>query len=64
MENLKFNVAISDMMIFINECYKVKSLNKKYIYNFLIILSCFAPHICEEINFNILKNKTSINFSK
>ena len=45
-----FNVAISDMMIFINACYNSDKLNKEYMHNFLIILSCYAPHLAEELN--------------
>ena len=45
-----FNVAISDMMIFINTCYNSNELNKEYMHNFLIVLSCYAPHLAEELN--------------
>lgn len=45
-----FNVAISDMMIFINACYNSKVLNKEYMHNFLTVLSCYAPHLAEELN--------------
>ncbi len=45
-----FNVAISDMMIFINACYNSKVLNKEYMHNFLSVLSCYAPHLAEELN--------------
>lgn len=45
-----FNVAISDMMIFINACYGLDKLNKEYMHNFLIVLSCYAPHLAEELN--------------
>ena len=49
-EKGNLNVAISDMMVFINSCYSVEKLNKKYLHNFLIVLSCFAPHLAEELN--------------
>jgi leucyl-tRNA synthetase len=45
----KFNTAISQMMIFINECYPNDSLPREYLEAFTIILSCFAPHMAEEI---------------
>jgi len=48
-ENLRFNTAISAMMILVNEAYKWEILPKYVIREFLIILNPFAPHISEEI---------------
>ena len=48
-EKLGFNTAISQMMIFINECYKAEHVYKEYAENFIKMLSCIAPHICEEM---------------
>lgn len=48
-ENLGFNTAISQMMIFINEAYKAKAVYKPYAEGIVKMLSCIAPHICEEI---------------
>ncbi len=48
-ENLQFNTAISQMMIFINEVYKAKSIYLSYLEGFIKMLDCIAPHICEEI---------------
>lgn len=45
----KFNMVISDMMVFINSCYKVEKLYSKYMIGFLQVLSLFAPHISAEI---------------
>jgi len=60
--DLKFNVCISEMMIFINICYKQKVLSIKKAEGFLIILSCFAPFIAEEINAKLFDNdKISIS---
>ena len=58
-EKGNLNVAISDMMVFINSCYSFDKLNKKYMHNFLIVLSCFAPHLAEELN-SMLGYKDSI----
>ena len=48
-ENLRFNTAISQMMIFTNSCIKKGSASKSTAGTFVKILSPFAPHICEEI---------------
>ena len=48
-ENASFNVGISEMMIFINECYKQKNIPEEYIKNFIVVLSCYAPHLAEEL---------------
>lgn len=60
-ENLNFNNAISQMMIFINECYKTKTLYFEYALGFLIILSCFAPHLSEELYSKLKPNKINIS---
>lgn len=59
---LKFNVSVSEMMIFINYIYKNKRISKEMAIKFLQILSCFAPHISDEI-YSKLKNK-KISISK
>ena len=48
-DSLNFNTAISQMMIFVNDCYKADKVNKNMIIDFIKILSPFAPHICEEM---------------
>lgn len=63
MEKFEFNMVISEMMIFINDCYKQDKLNKEYMENFLVVLNCFAPFVSEEINEVYLKNKKSITFN-
>lgn len=47
--NFQFNVAISKMMVYINECYKHTIVYDKHNSGFLIVLSCFAPFIAEEL---------------
>ena len=48
-ENLRFNTAISAMMIFINESYKWKNISKRILKDFFTIMNPFAPHITEEL---------------
>jgi leucyl-tRNA synthetase len=47
--NLKFNTAISAMMILVNKMAKEKSFSSDLIGKFFIILSPFAPHIAEQL---------------
>ena len=48
-ENLSFNTAISQMMVFVNEVYKINKLPRKYAEGFIKMLSCITPHLGEEI---------------
>ncbi|MBS7241836.1 MAG: leucine--tRNA ligase [Treponema sp.] len=47
--NLDFNVAISQMMIFINEASKVEKMPKTMWEGFVLMLSPYAPHLGEEL---------------
>ncbi|MHA8110954.1 leucine--tRNA ligase [Lactobacillaceae bacterium Melli_B4] len=49
MEQMRFNVAISQLMVFINEAYKVDTLPLKYVEGFIKMLSPITPHIAEEL---------------
>ena len=57
-EALAFNTAISQMMIFINEVYRVNKISKEYAEGFVKLLSCIAPHIGEEMWEKLGHNKT------
>jgi len=48
-EGLRFNTAISQMMIFTNLCIKKGKVTRKSAEIFAIILSPFAPHVAEEL---------------
>ncbi|MFA6467388.1 MAG: leucine--tRNA ligase [Bacteroidota bacterium] len=56
---LRFNTAIAQMMIFINEAYKQERVPKKLMQEFVIVLSPFAPHIAEEL-WNRMGNSGSL----
>lgn len=61
-ETLGFNTAISQMMIFVNEAYKAKSLYRPYAENLVKMLSCIAPHIGEEM-WQLLGHDESIAYA-
>ena len=48
-ENLSFNTAIAQMMIFVNEFYKYETKPKEAMKKFVLCLAPFAPHIAEEL---------------
>ena len=58
-ETLNFNTAISQMMIFVNDCYKAGKVNKDMAVGFVKILSCFAPHVGEELYHHLTGEETS-----
>lgn len=48
-EQFSFNTSVSAAMIAVNELMELNGCSKDVLKDFLIILSPFAPHICEEI---------------
>ncbi|MFZ2150162.1 MAG: class I tRNA ligase family protein [Minisyncoccia bacterium] len=60
-EEMRFNTAISSMMVLVNEMEK-NEITKDDFKKFLQILSPFAPHIAEEL-WSVLGEKKSINSS-
>ncbi|MDD4000927.1 MAG: leucine--tRNA ligase [Bacilli bacterium] len=62
-ENLRFNTAISQMMIFINECYRHPYLPFSYLEGFLKLLNPVAPHLTEELYHEVLNFTDSIAHS-
>ena len=48
-ENISFNTAISQLMIFVNACYKEANLPKKYMEGFLKLFNPVCPHVTEEL---------------
>jgi len=47
--NLEFNTAIAQMMIFINEIFKSEKLYRKIWEPFILLLAPYAPHMAEEL---------------
>jgi len=48
-ERFSFNTSVSSFMIAVNELTDLKSNNKSILQDLVIILSPYAPHICEEL---------------
>lgn len=57
-EQLRFNTAISQMMVFTNEMTKAEQRPRSLIEPFVLLLSPFAPHVAEEL-WAILGHKPS-----
>ncbi len=62
-ETLNFNTAISQMMIFVNDCYKNGKINRKMAVGLVQALSCFAPHLGEEM-YHILTGEDTVTYSQ
>jgi leucyl-tRNA synthetase len=63
-ESLHFNTAISALMILLKEMEALPSISKEYANKFVLMLSPFAPFICESIWRGVLRNKKSVVLSK
>ena len=59
-EQLRFNTAISEMMVLVNELHKARCYSKEAVETVLVLLSPYAPHITEEL-WQTLGHETSIN---
>lgn len=60
-ETLQFNTGLSQMMIFINECYKAQSIYKDYLLGFVKMFFTVCPHLGEEL-YNLLGYQGIIDF--
>jgi len=48
-EGIRFNTAISQMMVFINEAYKAPQIPVDYVKGFVQLLAPLVPHVAEEL---------------
>lgn len=60
MERFSFNTSVSAFMVAVNEFTELKCNKRLIIEPFVILLSCHAPHICEEL-WSKLGHKDSIS---
>ena len=62
-EGIRFNTAISQMMVFINDCYKAEVIPTDYAEGFVKLLSPIAPHLAEEL-WAILGHEGTITYEQ
>lgn len=62
-EGIRFNTAISQMMVFINDCYKAEVIPTEYAEGFVKLLSPLAPHVAEEL-WAILGHEGTITYAQ
>ncbi|MCB2203235.1 leucine--tRNA ligase [bacterium] len=60
-EGLRFNTAISQMMIFVNEMNKKDLRPKSVMQQFVLLLAPFAPHLAEEL-WQLLGNESTLAY--
>ena len=60
-ENLHFNTAVSQLMIYCNHLQKCDTVSKKLIDELVIILSPFVPHLSEEL-WSLLGHSETITY--
>ncbi|HPH65150.1 MAG TPA: leucine--tRNA ligase [Kofleriaceae bacterium] len=61
-DDLRFNTAISEMMVFVNEATKATAIPYGWMEMFVTILAPFAPHVAEEM-WQRMGHTTSITYA-
>ncbi|MEY8435271.1 leucine--tRNA ligase [Streptococcus hyointestinalis] len=61
-EQLKFNTAIAQLMVFVNSANKEETLYADYAKGFLQLLAPFAPHLAEELWQVLTESGESISY--
>lgn len=59
LENLRFNTAIAELMVLVNELTKLEDRPVSVLSTFALLLAPFAPHLAEEL-WHLLGNKKSL----
>ena len=63
LDRFSFNTGVSNFMICVNELTDQKCSNKQLLEELLIMLSPYAPHICEELWVKLGNEAGTINFA-
>ncbi|MEN9443105.1 MAG: hypothetical protein RLZ33_3182, partial [Bacteroidota bacterium] len=63
LDRFSFNTGVSNFMICVNELTDQKCSNKQILEEVLIMLSPYAPHICEELWVKLGNEAGTINFA-
>ncbi|EXJ23081.1 Leucyl-tRNA synthetase [Alkalibacterium sp. AK22] len=61
-DNLQFNTAISQLMVFVNAAYKADGLPLEYVKGFIQLLAPIAPHVSEELWSLIIQSGLSLAY--
>ena len=61
-ENLQFNTAVAQLMVFVNDAYKVDGLPVEYVKGFIQLLAPVAPHLGEELWHRITGSTEGISY--
>ncbi|MEB2302366.1 leucine--tRNA ligase [Lysinibacillus xylanilyticus] len=62
-EGIRFNTAISQMMVFINDCYKAEVIPTAYAEGFVKMLAPMVPHVAEEL-WQILGHNETLSYKE
>ncbi|MFL2104406.1 leucine--tRNA ligase [Desemzia sp. FAM 23991] len=60
---LRFNTAISQLMVFVNEAYKAEALPVEYIKGLIQLLAPIAPHLGEELWQKVTQSQEGISYA-
>ena len=60
LDGLRFNTAISALMVFVNEAMTWETKPVTVLRDFLILLQPFAPHLAEELWFKVQSSKFNV----
>ncbi|SHF08074.1 leucine--tRNA ligase [Pedobacter caeni] len=63
-ERFSFNTSVSSFMIAVNELTDLKCKNRQVLEDLVIVLSPYAPHICEELWANLGHEAGSLSYVK
>ncbi|MBB2151655.1 leucine--tRNA ligase [Pedobacter gandavensis] len=63
-ERFSFNTSVSSFMIAVNELTELKCKNRQVLEDLVVVLSPYAPHICEELWASLGNDAGSLSYAK